>query len=166
METVGLLRNVIGTWELDPGGPKIKLSDGSEFKNLRGEISETANGFICVSSGSSVSANGNVVPGPVETEFFIPDYNLMEVVCLDILKNQNGETTTSPGKLKLNNDGSFTVRYMYAQKPTATKYEYTVKLEGGKWHQSTKWFAIDGRQTESFDNYMRKVTSNETAAAF
>lgn len=166
METVGLLRNVIGTWELDPGGPKIKTSDGVEVKNIRSEIAETANGFMMVSTGTLVSANGNVVNIPQETEFFIPDYNLMEVVCLDILKNEYGQTSTSPGKLKLNNDGSFTVRYMYAQKPTATKYEYTVKLEGGKWHQSTKWFAIDGRQTESFDNDMRKVTPNETAAAF
>lgn len=163
METVGLLRSLIGTWEFDPGGPMIKTSDGLQVKTIRSEIAETVNGFMMVSTGTLVSADGNVVNMPLETELFIPDYNLMELVCLDIQKDQYGQTVTYPGKLKLNNGGSFTVRYMYAAKPTATKYEYTVDLKGGKWHQSTKWFAIDGRQTESFVNDMQKLTRETNA---
>jgi len=161
MQTINMLRSVVGTWEMEPGTFKATPNDGSDLKSARFEIRETPNGFTQTSMVSVANSSGNTITMPPETELFIPDNNLMQIVYIDIQRGQNGETYTSPGKLISNSDGSFTVKAMYPEKPTATKYEYTVSLKDGKWHQTAKMYGIDGKQTATFNLDMHRSMSTE-----
>jgi hypothetical protein len=161
MQTVNMLRSLVGTWELEPGTFKGTPDDGTDVKTARFEIRETPNGFAQVSTVTYTTTSGSTVVTAPETEYFIPDNNQMEIVYMDIQKNQSGQTYTTLGKLVANKDGSFTVKGMYGEKPTATKFEYTVSLKEGKWHQTSTMYGLDGKQTATFNLYMHRAMSGE-----
>jgi hypothetical protein len=161
MQTISMLRSVVGTWELEPGSFKVTPNDGSDVKSARFEFKETPNGFVQVSTVTYTNSSGNTIVAAPETELFVPDNGQMEIVYMDIQKNQSGQTYTSLGKLTPNKDGSFTVKAMYAEKPTATKYEYTVSLKDGKWRQTATMYGVDGKQTASFNFDMHKLMPGE-----
>lgn len=164
MQTVNMLRSVVGTWEMEPGSFKSTPDDGSNVKAVRFEFRETPNGFAQVSTITYTTGNGNTVSTAPETEFFIPDNNQMSIVYMDIQKNQSGQTYTTLGKLTQNSDGSFTVKGMYGEKPTVTKFEYTVSLKDGKWHQTSTMYGIDGKQTANFVLDMHRAMPGEMHA--
>jgi len=161
LQTASMLRSLTGTWELEPGSFKATPADGGDVKSARFEFKETPNGFVQVSTVTYSNSAGNLVVTAPETELFVPDNGQMEIVYMDIQKNQSGETYTSLGKLTPNNDGSFTVKAMYAEKPSAVKFEYTVSTKGGKWHQVSTTYGIDGKQTATFNFDMNRAVSGE-----
>ena len=161
-ETVRMLRNLVGTWEMEPGTVKQEPAQGFEFKSLQIEIKETQNGFEALLTTILKTSDGKTVNGLRGVEYFIPDYYELEMAYMAVQKNQNGQTYASMGKLIPNSDGSFTVKGMYSAKPTATRIEYTISQKDGKCHRISNSYAVDGKKTQTLDYYMHRVVSNET----
>jgi hypothetical protein len=159
MTTIAYLRNLVGTWELAPGSVKTTPSNGTDYQSIRYDIRETSLGFELELTMNYVNPQGRNMINSPSIELFIPDNNQMEVVLMHNAKTLDGQIFSHPGKLTRNNDGSLTVKAVYPQKPTATRFEYTVNLKDGKWHQITNWYDIDGTPTLSFEHDMRRVSS-------
>jgi len=149
MDAINNMKAFAGKWEYENNSFTVQPDDSSRIKTLRFELKETPNGLEQLSDVSYTFRNETYTP-PTECELFIPDYNQTEIQYLDIQKNTSGQTSTNLGKVSSNEPNSFTVKSVYADKPTVVQYEYTVSLKDGKWHQVSKYYGRDGSLTRTF----------------
>lgn len=149
MDAANTMKAFVGKWEYETNSFSVEPSDSSQLKTLNFEMKETPYGLEQLSTVSYVFNNETYSP-PAECEYFIPNYNQNTIAYMDIQKNAAGQTYTNTGKVTSDARNSFTVTSMYADKPTAIQYEYTVTLKDGKWHQVSKYYGMDGKLMRTF----------------
>jgi hypothetical protein len=150
------MKAFVGKWEYENNSFTVEPDNGMKPVMARFEFKETPTGLVQLSDVSYTSNNQSFVV-PTECEYFIPDYNQNEIKYMDIQKNTSGQTFTNMGKVTSEQPNSFTVKSMFADKPTAVQFEYTVTLKDGKWHQVAKSYARDGKQTNTFTFEMHRM---------
>lgn len=143
--TINNMKIFAGKWELD-GKATMEPSNGAELNSLKFDLEITPYGLEQFSN-FSISNNGRSFTPPTDVEYFIPDYNTNTISYLVIRKNNAGQTFTQTGKVTSDHPDSFTVIMMYPNKPNAIQNEYTVTMQDGKWHQVSKNFNSEGKQT-------------------
>ena len=148
-DAINNMKSFMGKWEYDGNSYMAEPSDSSQMKSISFELKQTPNGLEQLSDVSYVYKNQTYNP-PTEAEYFIPDYGQNEIQYMDIQKSSSGQTYTNTGKVTADQPNSFTVTSMYADKPTAIQYQYTVTLKDGKWHQVSKAYGRDGKLTRTY----------------
>ncbi len=149
VDAINSMKSFIGKWEYDGNSFTVEPGDSSQTKSISFELRQTPNGLEQLSNVSYVYNNQTYNP-PAESEYFIPDYGQNEIQYMDIQKTSSGQTYTNTGKVTADQPNSFTVTSMYADKPAAIQYQYTVTLKDGKWHQVTKAYGRDGKLTRTY----------------
>lgn len=155
-EAFANMKALAGKWEYDDKSFVVDPNDGSQMNNISFELKETPDGLQQLSNVNYTANNQTFTP-PAECEYFIPDYNTNQITYMDIQKNTAGQTFTNIGKVTSDAPNSFTVTCMYSDKPTAIQYVYTVTLKDGKWHQVSKYYGRDGKQTQTFTFDMHRI---------
>ena len=155
-DVINNMKTFAGKWVLD-GKATMEPSNGSELNAAKFDLKETPNGLEQLSSFIFTNNKGQSFAPPAAYEYFIPDNNSDTISYMVVRRNRAGQTFPRMGKVVSDHPNSFTVTMMYPDNPAAIQDEYTVTLENGKWHQVSKDYDINGKETSTSTIDLRRL---------